>query len=237
MLTPDFNATFNQAIETKDWSLVIMLGEEAVAENAASNAVLYNLGLAYLKQNKPSMATSVFLSVPSDQRDLKTSDALSESLRLSTGSMDDLSLGAHGLKGSLVTAAAAIPANGIQAIFMAGLGFLIVALLTIVFSRATRWRRWLQISLVLGVLLSTFGGAGFALNRWYSGNWGAIISGGMAPLMSSPIESSSVVANLKPGYPVFVLGAKEGPWLRIWDADGHEGWIKSLDVRVIAAQR
>ena len=233
MLPADFGATFNQAIETQDWSLVIVLGEQAVAENAASSSILYNLGLAYLKQNKPSMATAAFLAVPVSERDSKTIDALRESLRLTEGSMDDLSLGAHGIKGGLVTMVEDIPDKVVPAVFSSGLVLLIFVLMAEALTVNPRRRQWIKLLMVFSLLLAVSGAGGFALRYWYDGDWGTVTADGMAAMMTSPDEASPVIANLKSGRPILALGAKEGPWVRVWDSDGHQGWIKSLDVRVI----
>lgn len=234
MLPKDFNSTFNEAIKSEDWMLVTILGEQAIAEKSAVPDILYNLSLAYLKLDKPSMSTAALLAIPRGKRDLKTTEALSASLQRSGSSPDDLSLGAQGIKGSLIDLSESVPASFMQSACGVSLGLLIVVLIVFFFGVLNRYKKILKIVAVMGSIVAAVSGLSLVLKFSYQGHWGAVISSDGAPLRKLPSEESEVTAQLSMGKPILIVGETRGPWIRVWDADGNDGWAPSLAIRVIS---
>jgi hypothetical protein len=233
MLPRDFTPAFNDAVNAKDWKLVIVMGEQAVAEHAASNDILYNLGLAYLKSNNVPMANGVFLAIPKNERDSRTNGALNESLRLSNASSEDLLLGSHGFRGGFVTLAEAIPTGAMAAITATGLWLLIVLFVIYISTQYKRMRNVFSALLVLSLIVIAIGATSLSIQYVYESHWGAIIADGSSSIYATPEEGAKVVRTMNSGKPVLVLGQAKGPWLRVLNADGDSGWVQSMDVRVI----
>jgi hypothetical protein len=234
MLPRDFTPTFNEAVKSQDWKLVIILGEQAIAEKSASNDILYNLGLAYLKTGKPAMATAVLLGVPKVSRDDKTGAALNQSLRFSNTSTDDLILGAHGLNGGLVTLADIIPTGTMQVMSTSGLALLIVLFVVYISSYYKKVQRLFNLLFFVTAMAVSVSGVSLLIQFFYKAHWGAVVAETEATVFSKPQQGAQVAGALKTGNPILVLGQSKGPWLRVWGADGIDGWVQSLDVRVIA---
>lgn len=233
MLPKDFAATFNEAIKSQDWMLVSILGEQAISEKSASSDVLYNLGLAYLKLQKPAMATAVLVSIPVNKRDDRIKDALTETLRRSGSSTDDLSMGAHGAKGSIVSLAESVSVTVMQSACLVGLAVIIFVLLAYFFSFLRRYRLGLKFLLIGSCIVVVFSAAGYTLASNYKGHWGAVVSQNATPIRRAPGETTEVLSQLNSGKAVLVLGETRGPWLRVLDAEGQDGWVSALDLRVV----
>ena len=240
MLAKDFMPTFNAAVQAQDWPLVIVLGEAAVAENAASNPMIYNLGLAYLKTSKASMAVSVFLGVPQSERDAAVTSALNEALRLSGASESDFDLGAHGFTGVMTSAARGVDALDPYSWSVVSLGVLIIcgclSLVKIRKFNDAGFKKILKVCGALSALIFAAGMSGVALNYFYQSHWGAIVADAPAPVRVSANVDSEALKTLKPGKPVLVLGDATMPWVRVIESDGASGWMNALDLRVLYAK-
>ena len=245
MAGSDFNETVNAALKNQDWPLVTILGEAALAEGKASDALRYNLGLAYLKTDKPSMATAVLISVPEVRRDEAFQSLLKESLRLSSASMDDLNTGAHGLTSSLCQWSASLRPYDPLAWSVSGLALCLVLLFV---HFATQNRRLSQhknhkmrahmrsvwigvVGLTVSVTVMALVASG--LSYFYQSRWGVVVAENGAALQGLPAEQAAVVKNLKPGKPVLVVGNPSTAWVRVIESDGGSGWMAALDVRVV----
>jgi Bacterial SH3 domain len=237
MLTKDFSETFNAAVKTQDWPLIIVLGESAVAESSANKDILYNLGLAYLKTSKAPMAVSVFLSIPEHQQDAAIVSARDEAMRLAGSSNDDLDMSAHGFMGSLTHLANRIDALDPYTWTVASLGCSIVlgALFAFFRPRLTSWRYQLipKIVFTASLMLTMVSLVGIGIDYFFQSHWGAVVSTSSAAVRAVPSEKSDVLKELKPGKPVLVLGDVTQPWVRVLDADGGSGWMNALELRVI----
>lgn len=237
MLPRDFNETFNAAVKAEDWNLVSILGESAVAENAASRDILYNLGLAYLKTSKAPMAVSVFLSVPPLAQDDSFRAARDEALRMVGASKEDLEVGAHGFTGAMAGIAESLSSINLYGWAVSSLGVAVGCAMLLMLGQ--RWlvrstsRLATKIALVISALLSTGTMAGLLIGYFYQSHWGAVIASEPAVVRPIPSDKSDPAKTLKPGHPVLVLGDATTPWVRVIDADGGSGWMNALDLRVI----
>lgn len=130
--------------------------------------------------------------------------------------------------------AEAVPAPWMQSMAMTGLGLLIVLIVAYMFALHKKVRQMWIFGVVSSVSLVVFGGAILGLQHFYTSHWGAVVADAPVQLRSSPDDNAESSKTLGSGKPVLVLGQTNGPWLKILDADGGDGWIRSLDVRVIA---
>lgn len=237
MLPRDFSETFNAAVGTQDWGLVINLGESAVAENSASIDILYNLGLAYLKTNKAPMAVSVFLSVPASQQDVSFRAARDEALRLVGSSKNDLEIGAHGFTGVLTSVAQSVSGVDLYGWCVTSLGLSLATGALFLFGKRVVRRKFLNASLIVvcagSLALTLVSATGLTISYFFQSHWGAIVATEAAPLRAVASEKAEPLKTLNPGKPVMVLGDAKTPWLRVLDADGDSGWMSALDLRVI----
>ena len=237
MLPRDFNQTFNAAVELQDWSLVIILGESAVAENAASKDTLYNLGLAYLKTAKAPMAVSVFLSVPPQEQDASFMAARDEALRLVGSSKEDLEVGAHGFTGAMNGIAQSLSSANLYGWGVTSFGFVLALWVLILFGQKLLYnessKMFVRLALLVSLLLAAGSGLAIGVSYFYQSHWGAIVSTERAAVRPVPSDSSDPLKTLNPGKPVLVLGNVKTPWVRVIDADGGSGWMNALDLRVI----
>ncbi len=237
----DFEITFNAALQQQDWPLVIILGESALAEGRASDALRYNLGLAYVKTNKPALATSVLVSVSESRRDETFKTLLSESLRLSSASIDDFDTGAHGLTSTLCLWAARIRPYDPMALAVSGLAVTMLLLMARLILRRlvttaimkTRCDMVVKLLVVLGFGVTCIGLAGSGLGYFYQSRWGVVVADQGASIFGLPTENAPLQKKLKKGKPILVLGDPTSAWVRVIESDGGAGWTASLDVRVV----
>lgn len=237
MLPRDFTETFNAAVQSADWPLVIILGESAVAEQSASVAMVYNLGLAYLKTGHAPLAVSVFLSVPVNKQDPSFKFALAEGLRMSGASTDDLELGAHGFYGAMTTIARTISRVDPYSWCVSAFGFAIILGVTLVLGQKKlarpHARSAVVFCLIFSLCLTATAGVGIGIEYFYQCHWGAIVSKDLASIRQTPSEDGESSKSLKPGKPVLVLGDVTTPWVRVIEADGGDGWMNAQDLRVV----
>ena len=241
MLPRDFTETFNAAVTSADWPLVIILGESAVAEQSASVAMVYNLGLAYLKTGNAPLAVSVFLSVPANKQDASFRFAMAESLRMAGASADDLELGAHGFYGAMTNVARTISRVDPYSWCVSALCLAIILGITLVFGHkkmaTPRVRSAVVFSLIFSLSLTAIAGVGIGIEYFYQCHWGAIVSKDLASIRPTPSEDSETSKSLKPGNPVLVLGDVTTPWVRVIEADGGDGWMNARDLRVVTISK
>jgi hypothetical protein len=237
MLPQDFSETFNAAVTSQDWPLVIVLGESAIAEHGASQAMIYNLGLAYLKTSKAPLAISVFLSVPISKQDPNFRAALDEGLRMAGSSKDDFELGAHGFYGAMTAVARTMTAVDPYSwcVSFLGLGILIGLLMALgqKLIRTPVMCSILKFSLGLCVAITAIAGVGIGVEYFYQCHWGSVVSKDVASIRPVPSEKSEASKTLKPGKPVLVLGDVTTPWVHVIESDGGDGWMNAQDLRVV----
>jgi hypothetical protein len=237
MAANDFSETLNAALKSQDWPLVIVLGEGALADGKASDALRYNLGLAYLKTAKPAMATAVLVSVPEPRRDEGFKALIQESLRLSSASIDDFNTGAHGLTSTLCQMATGVHRYDALTWSVTTLGLTVVLVFTrMLAQKFTSSKNIIRstgvATLICGFATLTALGA-TALDYFYQSRWGVVVAEREAPIHGLPSENASVVKNLKSGKPVLVLGNPSSAWVHVIESDGASGWMGALDVRVV----
>ena len=239
MTSAELNQALNNAVTARDWALIRVLSEQALADGVATDAVLYNLGLAYLNENDPALAVSVLLAIPKQVRDQDVDKALKDAL--SRSSLDDsaLDLGSHGLRSVLVDFARGISPVPFQVISaMSLLLFFVAALLTLHLSKGkkafltTRVGR-LSLSLLcfLGLMVFCSVGAEW-FSKTYRGQWCAVVSVD-TNVLSQPNQAATVVRDLEPASPVLAVSDAKKPWVRILHASGVSGWVESLNVRCV----
>lgn len=237
MLPRDFSETFNAAVNSADWPLVVILGEAAIAEQSASVPMIYNLGLAYLKTGNAPLAVSVFLSVPLADQDQNFRGALDEGLRIAGASRDDLELGAHGFYGAMTAVARTLTIIDPYSWCVSSLGLSILIGMLFIFGQKKLARPMVRsavnFSLILSLSMTALAGVGIGIEYFYQCHWGATISKDVASIRPNPNEDAMVSKTLKPGKPLLVLGDVTTPWVRVIESDGGDGWMNAQELRVV----
>lgn len=241
MIADEFKNQFNAAIQDKDWSRVINLGEAYLAQNGPASEVVYNLGLAYLEIGNSQMAVSLFLSLPRQGANASVYEqALNAALAKVGRNSADLDLGAHGLT------AIASQTFGVarSADFHASTAVLLPILISLI---AARWffrknsansHRFNKMAL-LNYGIFSFGVLSFvsvlllALSLVYRPTWCAVISEDLAVVRDKPDVSGTGLTTLAGGTPVLVLGDTGKAWIWVLESSGVQGWMDALQVRCV----
>lgn len=234
MLPRDFTETLNAAIQSKDWPLVIVLAESAVAEKEASPQVLYNLGLAYLKSGNFAMANSVLVSIPEGNRDADVNLALDEALRLSGSSRDDLEIGNPGIEGVGIRLAQQLSPVDLTTwcVFALGATFVLAAILFAFRKSAKLLRVLIGLTLAnVGVVIALL--LGLWVTQNFQSHWGAVVDDQGAIIRVSRSPESEAKKTLTKGKPILVVGEPRSEWVRVMDSSGGIGWVQGLHIRVI----
>lgn len=239
MTSAELNQALNNAVTARDWALIRVLGEQALADGVATDAILYNLGLAYLNENDPALAVSVFLAIPKQVRDQEADKALKDALSRSSLDDSELDLGSHGLRSVLVDFARGISPVPFQVITAISLPlFFIAALLALHLSKGKKaflttrvGRLSLSLSCFLGLTVFCSVGAEW-FSKTYRGQWCAVVSVG-TKVLSEPNQDATVVRNLELASPVLAVSDVKKPWVHILHASGVSGWVESLKVRCV----
>lgn len=239
MTSTELNQAINNAVTARDWALIRVLGEQALADGVATETILYNLGLAYLQENDPALAVSVFLAIPKQARDQDAQKALKDALTRSGLDDSDLDLGSHGLRAVLVDFAGVISPVPFPVISAVCLPLLfVVALLTLHLSKGKKaflTTRLGRLSLSLSCLLVLMGLGSLGV-EWFSnaqrGQWCAVVSVG-TNVFTQPNQDATAVRNLELASPVLAVSDVKKPWVQILHASGISGWVESLKVRCV----
>lgn len=235
----DFNQAINTAVDAGDWALVRTLGEKVVAEGLANDAVLYNLGLAYLKANDLALAVSVLVAIPKSARDKAVDEALIQALSRSGLERSQLELGSHGFKTLLVDVAQVLSPPLLQAITAISLPLFLVAALFA--ARIDRARKAVLSTWSWGLAAFSASLFGFAtvfslgltwFSENYQGQWCAVVSSA-ANIYVQPNQDAEVLRQLQSASPVFAISDVKGPWVHVLHASGTSGWVESLKVRCV----
>ena len=226
-------ATFNAAVSAGDWPLVVVLGEAALAQGSASQAIRYNLALAYVKTTQPALAVSVLVGSDDAGADRQSAGLLEDAMRQSgVGATAiewvrrDKQEGIHQWQRYPDQAAAA---SAICFLFF-GLAFL-----SGIYARKKGRGRNPAIRAVAmvagfcGVVFLIFFGACAV----FRSEWGAVVARGGAVIHGAADQSAPEIQRLNYGDPVKVTGDIRGPWLNVSDINGNKGWISALEVRVV----
>lgn len=239
MTSAELNQAINNAVTARDWALIRVLGEQALADGVATDAILYNLGLAYLNENDPALAVSVFLAIPKQARDQDADKALKDALTRSGLDDSELDLGSHGLRTLLVDfsrGVSQVPFHVISTLSL--LLFFVAALLALhtfkgkkAFLTTLLGRLLLSLMCILGLMgLCSLGVEWFS--KTYRGQWCAVVSVG-TNVLSQPNQDATVVRNLELASPVLAVSDVKKPWVQILHASGTSGWVESLKVRCV----
>lgn len=239
MTSAELNQALNNAVTARDWALIRVLGEQALADGVAADAILYNLGLAYLQENDLALAVSVFLAIPKQARDQDVDKALKDALTRSGLDDSELDLGSHGLRAVLVDFSRGISPVPFQAIStLSFLLFIVTALLALHISKGkkaflTTRRGRLSLSLVCILALMGLCSLGVEwFSKTYRGQWCAVVSHG-TNVLSQPNQDATVVRNLELASPVLALSDVKKSWVQILHASGTSGWVESLKLRCV----
>lgn len=217
-----------RSYEERDYGRAAMAYEEIAAEGLASGGLYYNLGNAYLMQDKTGKAVLNYararLLMPRDS-DL----VANHSKAISRMKQKDVSASRDKLSEELARSLANLSTG--ESVFLFFILYYVFALL---FAAALILKRGRPLILLAALLT----GALFYLSvrpvmdRLYEEDRGAIVISPIADVRSQPYEDAPVSFPMYEGMKAYVLRETIG-WAKIKRPDNRSGWIKSDSIEKI----
>jgi len=220
----------------EDWQAVVRSGEESVATGQVSASTLHNLALARFNLGETAQAVGAWLAAwQRDPKDQEISAGLEAALTSQGLTIQSLDLSAHGPLVAFIAKQPAVVLTGLSAGATLLLMFTLACGLLMMFGlvrksthlRPMRWTFWVSgfLTLVLWVMVLVWDSQ--------SGTWAVVIDPAGARVYEAVPTGGAELGRIKEGTPIYVRSDTYAPRLHILDANGYNGYVDALSIRLI----